>query len=130
MSNSFILPIDRTLSSAITTHLSGPRGNDKKGLTPTLQISYIEASSSDGSMVYPGHSLVKGLTPLQRSSRCILQPSCYPTRHFKPGVNNYKHKHAKKKSVDISYVMHLIIVNYKLIVNYKWVKSEHVLFKT
>ena len=38
-------------------------------------------------MSYPGHSLGRGLTPLQRSSRCILQPQ--PTVQFADRVKLY-----------------------------------------
>ena len=34
----------------------------------------LEPHQSDCLVSYPGHSLGGGLTPLQRSSRCILQP--------------------------------------------------------
>ena len=66
--------IDRTLSSATTPGQSGPRSNGNEGVLCILQISKYGASPLDGLMSYPGHSLEKGLTPLQRGSWCILQP--------------------------------------------------------
>ena len=44
----------------------------KRGLLHIPQISKIGNLTSEGLMSYLGHSM--GLTPLQRSSPCILQP--------------------------------------------------------
>ena len=61
-------PIDRALSSA-TTSSDGNEGV----LRIPQSSSTAETSPSDCLVSYPGHSL-GGLTPLQRSRRCILQP--------------------------------------------------------
>ena len=67
-------PIDRTLSGTTTSSQSGHGSDGNKGVLPILQSSSItETSSSDCLVSYRGYSLVGDLTPLQRSSRCILQ---------------------------------------------------------
>ena len=72
MSNSFIWPIDGTLLDATTSGPSGPGdwGNERVFYIPQI-------STSDCLMSYPEHSLGEwgGLTPLQRCSRYILQPT-------------------------------------------------------
>ena len=68
-----IWSIYRTLSGATTP---GQNGSGSKGMERELhilQISMAGASLSDGLMSYLGQSLV-GSYPLQRCSRCILQP--------------------------------------------------------
>ena len=71
---SSIWPIDRTLSGATTLGPSGPGRNGNKEVLRIPQSSSITgASPSDCLVSYFGHSL-GCLTPLQRSSRCILQP--------------------------------------------------------
>ena len=76
MSNSSSWPIDKTLSGAPTPGQSGPGSNGNKGVLHILQsFSITEASPSNCLVSYPGHSLGRRcLTPLQRCSRCILQP--------------------------------------------------------
>ena len=70
-----IQPIDRTLSGATTPGQSGPGSNGNEGVLHIPQSSSIAGTSpSDCLVSYPGHSLGGILTPLQRSSRCILQP--------------------------------------------------------
>ena len=68
-----IWPIDRTLSGATTPGQSTPGSNSYDGVLCILQSSSITGiSPSDCFLSYPEHSLWS-LTPLQRSSRCILQ---------------------------------------------------------
>ena len=59
-----------------TTSSQSKYGNDgNKGVLRIPQSSSITRNQpSDWYVLYPGHSLVGGLNPLQRSSRCILQP--------------------------------------------------------
>ena len=58
MSNSYILPMDRTLSGAITPGHSGLRSDDNEGVFLIAQRSGItEASPSECFISYPGHSL-------------------------------------------------------------------------
>ena len=64
--------IDRTLLGATTPGQSGLESNGNEGVFCIPQISKAEASSSDGLMLYLGHSWEESLTPLQRCSRCIL----------------------------------------------------------
>ena len=77
-----IWPIDRALSSATTPNQNGPGSDGNEGVLRISQSSSITgASPSDCLMSYLGLSLRKwGLTRLQRSSRCILQPK--PTGQF------------------------------------------------
>ena len=66
--------MDSALSGATTPGQSGPGSNVNKGVLYILQSSSITGTSpSDCLVSYLGHSL-QGLTPLQRCSRCILQP--------------------------------------------------------
>ena len=66
--------IHRALSSATTPGQSGPRSDGNEGVLRIPQSSSTAGTSpSDCLVSYPGHSL-GGLNPLQRSSRCILQP--------------------------------------------------------
>ena len=54
---------------------SGPGSNGNEGVLRIPQSSSTAGTSpSDCLVSYPGHSLGGGVTPLQRSSRCILQP--------------------------------------------------------
>ena len=77
-----ILAIDRTLPGAATPGQSKPGSDGNKGVLRIPQSSSItEISPSDCLVLYPEHSLRGGgLTPLQRSSRYILQPQ--PTGQF------------------------------------------------
>ena len=72
---SSIWPIDRTLSDAITPGQSVPGSDGNEGVLCIPQIYNItETSLSDYLVSYPGQSLGRGLTSLQRCSRCILLP--------------------------------------------------------
>ena len=78
---SSIYPIDRALSGATIPGKSGPENNGKKGVLRIPQSSSITGTSpSDCFVSYPGHSLRWGRTPLQRISRCILEPQ--PTGQY------------------------------------------------
>ena len=58
MSNSYIWPIDRTLSGATTLGLSGLRSDGNEGILCISQSSnIIEALLSDCLVLYAGHSL-------------------------------------------------------------------------
>ena len=58
MSKSSILPIDRTLSGAMTPGQSGPRSNGNEWVFHVPQSTNItEASPSDCLVSYPGHLL-------------------------------------------------------------------------
>ena len=73
-----IWPIDRTLSGATTPGQNGPGSDGNKRLLwipPSSSITRI--SLSDCLEAYTRTHAGGGLTPLQRSSRCILQP--HPT---------------------------------------------------
>ena len=69
MWNSSIWPTDTTLSGATILSQSGLESN---GNERVLHIP--QTPVTDGLMSYWGHSWEGDLTPLQRSSRCILQP--------------------------------------------------------
>ena len=71
-----IWPIDRALWGAITLGQSGPGSDGNEGVLRISKSSSITvASPSDCFMSNPEQSLGwGGLTSLQRSSRCILQP--------------------------------------------------------
>ena len=61
-------------SGATTPGQCEPGSDGNKGVLRIRQsFSITGTSPSDCLMSYQGHSLV-GLTPLQRCSRCILQP--------------------------------------------------------
>ena len=87
MSNSFIWPIDRTLSGATTPGQSGPGSNGNERVLHISQSSSItEASPSDCLMSYPGHLLVGCLTPLQTWGQCISQPQLIGAQDTRWGV--------------------------------------------
>ena len=70
---SSIWPIDKTLSGVTNPGQSGPRSDGSDGVLRIPQSSSLTGASPSEILVsYPGHSL-RGLTPLQRCSRCILQ---------------------------------------------------------
>ena len=74
MQFSSIWPIDRTLIDATTPGQSGPGSDGNEGVLRIPHSSSIVGTSpSDCLVSYPEHSL-RGHTPLQRSSWCILQP--------------------------------------------------------
>ena len=76
-----IRPIDKTLSGATTPGQSGSGSDGNEGVLHVSQSSSITRNlPSDRLVLYPGHSLVASLTPLKRSSRCILQPPPPPSR--------------------------------------------------
>ena len=64
--------MNKTLLSATIPGQSG-FGSDGKEVVLCIPQSITAASSSDCLVAYQGHSL-ESLTPLQRSSRCILWP--------------------------------------------------------
>ena len=74
---SSIRSMDRTLSGATTPNKSGPESDGSEGVLRVPQTSSITRTSpADCLVLYPGHPLRwgGGLTPLQRNSRCMLQP--------------------------------------------------------
>ena len=75
MSNSSIWPIGTTLLDAATSGQSGPKSDGTEEVLYIPQSSCVsEASQSICLVSYTGHSLAGvGLTPLQRSSRYLLQ---------------------------------------------------------
>ena len=82
---SSIWPIDRTLSGVTTPGQSGPGSNGNKGVLCIPQSSSnLGTSPPDCLVSYPGHSCGGGLTFLQRSSLCILQPQ--PTWQVIPKI--------------------------------------------
>ena len=65
MSNTFIWPIDRTLSGATTSSQSGPGSDSNEGVLYIPQSSSITGTTlSDCLMSYEGHSLRGGVLPL------------------------------------------------------------------
>ena len=74
MQFSSIWPIDRTLSGATTPGPSGPESDGNERVIHIPQSSSITgASSSDCLVSYHRTLMGESLTPLQRSSQCILQ---------------------------------------------------------
>ena len=68
-------PIERTLLDATTLGQNEPGIDGTEGVLCILQSSSIAGTSpSDCLVSYTGHSLGRGLTLLERFSRCILQP--------------------------------------------------------
>ena len=68
-------PLIGPLSGATTPSQSGPGSDGNKGVLRIPQKASIAGTSpSDYLVPYTGHSLGGGLTPLQRSSWCILSP--------------------------------------------------------
>ena len=71
----FSISMPLVLSGATTPDQSGPGNDGNKGVLCNPQNSSITGTSpSDCLVSYPGRSLGWGLTPLQRYSRCVLQP--------------------------------------------------------
>ena len=69
--------MDRALSGGTIPGQTGPGSGGNEGILRILQSSSITGTTlADCLMLYLGQSLLEGggLTPLQRSSRCILQP--------------------------------------------------------
>ena len=65
MSKISIRLIDKTQSGATTPGQSGPGSNYNEGVLRIPQSSSInELSPSDWLVTYPGHSLVRSVTPL------------------------------------------------------------------
>ena len=83
--NSYIWPIDKTLSGATTSGQSGIGNNGNELLLQIPQSSRARASPSGGLASYPGRSLVESI-PLQRCSRCILQSKSTGLRRI--GIHN------------------------------------------
>ena len=98
MSNSYIWPIDWTLSGATTPeskwarnvgwlvgwvlwHIKIRPGSDgnERVLRILQSFSITGASPLECFVLYSGHTLEEGLTPLQRCSHCILQSPPRPT---------------------------------------------------
>ena len=70
------------LSGATTPGQSGPGSDGNEGVLHIPQSSSTAGTlPSDCLVSYPGHSLWSGLTPLQRSSQCILLPQ--PTGQYR-----------------------------------------------
>ena len=76
MQLSFIYPIERSLSGAISSGRSGLESDGNEEVFCIPQSSSITGTSlSDCLVSYPGYSFGGGgLTSLRRYSRCILQP--------------------------------------------------------
>ena len=75
MQFSSIWPIDRTLSGATTPGQNGPGSDGNEGVLRMHQSTWDYWNLTIRLLVsYPGHKLGGGLTPLKRSSWCILQP--------------------------------------------------------
>ena len=73
------------LSGATNPSESGPGSDGNEGVPSILQnFSITGTSPSDGLVSYRSNSL-GGLTPLQRCSRCILQPHLTGQDANKPG---------------------------------------------
>ena len=88
MPTSSILPLDRTLSGAITLGQSGPGSNGNEVVLGIPQSSSImRASPSDCLVLYLGRLLEGGLTPLQRCRRCILHPQLTGLHRFSVKIN-------------------------------------------
>ena len=84
-----IWPINRALSGASTLGQSGPGSNGNEGVLCIPQSSsIIRTSTSDCLVSYPGHSL-GFFTPLQRCSRCILQPQMTEHLFWEGGHTRY-----------------------------------------
>ena len=76
MSNTSTWHIDRMLPGATTPGQRGPGNNGNEWALYIPQSARVRASPSAYLMSYPGNSLYwwGGLSPLQRSSRRIIQP--------------------------------------------------------
>ena len=80
---SSIWPIDRTLSGVTTPSQSGPGSDGNEGILCIPQSSNITINLTIRLFSVISRILVEGsLTPLQRSSQCILQPQ--PTGQIFP----------------------------------------------
>ena len=88
MSNSFILPIDWTLSGTTTPGQGGPWSNGNEEVHRIPQNSKGGVSPTDSLMLYPGPSL-GGLTLLLRYSQCILQIQPTRQREFRETCSFY-----------------------------------------
>ena len=83
MSNSSILPIDRTLSAATIPGSSGSGSNGNEGVLNFPQISKAGSLSSDSLISYAGHSLKEwGVSFLSKDvfhypSRCKCSCLCH-----------------------------------------------------
>ena len=74
MQLSSIWLIDRTLSGATTPGQNGPVSNSNEEVLRFVQSSSITGTSSSDFFVSYQDTRCGGITPLQRSSQCILQP--------------------------------------------------------
>ena len=74
-------PIERTLLGATTPGQSEPGSDGNRGVLRILQSFSVTGASPSGCLVSYQDTRWGSLTPLQRSSRCILQPQpnrpCY-----------------------------------------------------
>ena len=101
---SSILPRDRALSGATTPGQSGLGSDGNEGVLRIPQSSSTAGTSpSDCLVSYPRHSLGGGLTPLQRSSRCILQPQPTGQSINKEGGYCYKRNYKTPKNKVLHY---------------------------
>ena len=83
MSDSFIWPIDRTLSGATTLGQSGPGSDDSEMvLYISLSFSITGALPSDWLMSYPEHLFWGGLIHLQICKWWIFQPQLTELAYF------------------------------------------------
>ena len=70
-----VVTIDRTLSGATILGQSGPGSNGNEGVLHITQNSSIAGTLPLDCLVSYTRTLIGGgLTPLQRCSKCILQP--------------------------------------------------------
>ena len=83
MQFSSIQPIDRALSGATTPGQTGPESKGNEGVLRIPQSSSITGTSPSDCLVSLDSDW-RGLTPLQRYSRYILQPQ--PTGQYQIGI--------------------------------------------
>ena len=94
------------LSGATTPGQSGPRSDGNKVVLRIPRSSSITGTSpSDCLVLYPGHSLKRGLTPLQRCSWCILKPQ--PTGQTKRCNFRVKWRGGQKEHIRQEMIWHL-----------------------
>ena len=86
---SSIWPIDRTLSGATNPAQSGQGNDGTGGVLCIPQSSCITGTSPSDCFVSKQDPRWGSLTPLQRSSRCILQPQPTKQRERQSSFNNF-----------------------------------------
>ena len=75
MSKCSLWPIDRTLHDTTIPGQNRPGCDSNKGILSIPQSLWSTGASSLECLIsYPGRSLVRGLTPLERCNWCILLP--------------------------------------------------------